>query len=134
MSNLIKSVYFNINPEQRIIESDSRVEKKVPEIYAAQKSADDGFENFNFPRLTDGEEEYDDSEYTEGLNVINVNEMLDIERKKLSEEADRQGEEIISQARMQADEIVAKANLLAEDIKSQAYEEGKTIGIEEGNT
>ena len=133
MSNLIKSVYFNMNPKERIIESDSRAEKRIPEIYAAQTKADDGFENFSFPRLTEGGEEYDDSEYTEGLNVINVNEVLDTERRKLSEEADRQGEEIISQARIQADEIVAEANSLAESIKKQAYEEGKTIGIEEGN-
>ncbi len=122
-----------MNPEQRVIESDSRVEKRVPEIYAAKTDADDGFENFNFQQFAEGEEEYDDSEYTEGLNVINVNEMLDIERRKLSEEADRQSEEIISQARIQADEIVAQANSLAESIKSQAYEEGKAIGIEDGN-
>ena len=122
-----------MNPKERIIESDSRAEKRIPEIYAAQTKADDGFENFSFPRLTEGGEEYDDSEYTEGLNVINVNEVLDTERRKLSEEADRQGEEIISQARIQADEIVAEANSLAESIKKQAYEEGKTIGIEEGN-
>lgn len=130
MSNLIKSVYFNNLSEGKncVIDSDSRIEEFIPGIYAQPAEETGGYQ---FRQLTelDGDA---GAEFTSGLNVINMEEVLDEERQKLSEETAAQSEELINAARAQADEIIAQANAQAENIKKDAYEEGKTQGIEEG--
>ncbi|MFG6349588.1 MAG: hypothetical protein K1W15_12880 [Lachnospiraceae bacterium] len=130
MSNLIKSVYFNNLTEGKncVIDSDSRIEEFIPGIYA-QPVEEAG--EYQFRQLTDMGSDTG-AEFTSGLNVINMEEVLDEERQKLSEETAAQSEELISAARAQADEIIAEANAQAEDIKKDAYEEGRAQGIEEG--
>ena len=130
MSNLIKSVYFNNTNEGRncVIDSDSRIEEFIPNIYS-QPDVEAG--EYQFRQLADisGSAE---AGFTDGLNVINMAEVLDGERQKLSEETAAQSEELLSQARAQADEIIASANAEAENIRKEAYEEGRAQGIAEG--
>ena len=130
MSNLIKSVYFNNVNEGKncVIDSDSRIEEFIPGIYE-QPGEEAG--EYQFRQLSDISSDAD-GEFTSGLNVINMEEVLDEERQRLSEETAAQSEELISTARAQADEIISQANAQAEDIKRDAYEEGRAQGIEEG--
>lgn len=133
MSNLIKSVYFtNVNEgEKWVIDSDSRIEEFIPGIYS-QSSIEDGAEAFGFKQLADVAEDIGDGQFTDGLNVISMGDVLDEERQKLSEETAAMSGEIINEARAQADEIIAEANAAAESIRNQAYEAGMAQGIEEG--
>lgn len=136
MSNLIKSVYFtNINEgEKCVIDSDSRIEEFIPDIYT-QSGIDDGVEPFKFRQLSDmAENAVEATGFTDGLNVISMDEVIDGERQKLSEEAAKAGMEVINEARAQADEIIAEANFAAKDIKNQAYDAGFAQGLEEGKT
>jgi len=130
LSNLIKSVYFNNLSEGKncVIDSDSRIEEFIPGIYAQPAEEAGGYQFRQLAEL-DGDA---GAEFTSGLNVINMEEVLDEERQKLSEETAAQSEELINAARAQADEIIAQANAQAENIKKDAYEEGRTQGIEEG--
>ena len=130
MSNLIKSVYFNnVNEGSNcIIDSDSRIEEFIPDIYSHH---DMEAGEYQFRQLADISENAD-SGFTSGLNVINMEDVLDEERQKLSEENAAQGEEILGKARAQADEIIADANAEAESIRKEAYEEGRAQGIAEG--
>lgn len=130
MSNLIKSVYFNnINEGKNcVIDSDSRIEEFIPGIYSQPGGE---AEEYQFRQLADISGDAG-GEFTSGLNVINMEEVLDEERQKLSKETAAQSEELISAARAQADEIIAQANAQAENIKNDAYEEGRAKGIEDG--
>ena len=130
MSNLIKSVYFtNVNEgEKCVIDSDSRIEEYIPGIYT-QSGIDD--ENFSFRQLSDIAEDAD-AGFTGGLNVISMDEVMDEERQKISEETSVMNMEVLNEARAQADEIIAEANRAAEDIRNQAYDTGFTQGIEDG--
>lgn len=135
MSNLIKSVYFNNLGEGKkcLIDSDSRIESYIPEIYS-QPGGEEDFEKFQFRQLSDGDGITEDGEtqFTGGLNVINMEDVLDEERQKLSEEAAAMGESVVAKARQEADAIIAEAESKAEEIRNQAYEEGKAQGREEG--
>lgn len=130
MSNLIKSVYFtNVNEgEKCVIDSDSRIEEYIPGIYT-QSDIDD--ENFSFRQLSDIAEDAD-AGFTGGLNVISMDEVMDEERQKISEETSVMSMEVLNEARAQADEIIAEANRAAENIRNQAYDTGFAQGIEEG--
>lgn len=130
MSNLIKSVYFtNVNEgEKCVIDSDSRIEEYIPGIYT-QSGIDD--ENFSFRQLSDIAEDAD-AGFTGGLNVISMDEVMDEERQKISEETSVMSMEVLNEARAQADEIIAEANRAAENIRNQAYDTGFAQGIEEG--
>lgn len=89
MSNLIKSVYFNnVNEGSNcIIDSDSRIEEFIPDIYSHH---DMEAGEYQFRQLADISENAD-SGFTSGLNVINMEDVLDEERQKLSEENAAQG-------------------------------------------
>lgn len=118
-----------------MIDSDSRIESYIPGIYS-QPGEEDGFEKFQFRQLgddaADSMQEGGEAQFTGGLNVINMEDVLDEERQKLSEEAAAMGESVIAKARQEADAIIAEARNEAEEIRNQAYEEGKAQGIEEG--
>lgn len=132
MSNLIKSVYFtNVNEgEKCVIDSDSRIEEYIPGIYT-QSGIDDGAEPFSFRQLSDMAQDAD-AKFTDGLNVISMDEVMNEERQKISEEASVMSMEVLNEARAQADEIIAEANRAAENIRNQAYDTGFAQGIEEG--
>ncbi len=123
-----------------MIDSDSRIESYIPGIYSQPgDDEEEGFEKFQFRQLSgsdgiDGMPEEGENQFTGGLNVINMDDVLDEERQKLSEEAAAMGKTVIAQAKQEADAIIAEAKNEAEAIRKQAYEEGKAQGIEEGTS
>ena len=73
-----------------MIDSDSRIESYIPGIYSQPgDDEEEGFEKFQFRQLSgiDGMPEEGENQFTGGLNVINMDDVLDEERQKLSEEA-----------------------------------------------
>ena len=115
MSNLIKYVYFNSNEDKRVIDSDVHVEELVPELFTQPEETENA-----------------DDTFQSGLNVISMDDVMEEERQKLSEELILQQNEILDAAHAEADRIVEEANGVAESIKQQAYEEGVMQGIDEG--
>lgn len=125
MSNLIKSVYFNVNPqEKRVIDSDSHVEEYIPEIYAQETEA----KPFEFAELSPKE----DAEFRGGIPVIRMDDVLEKERQKISQETEAQSQEILSAAQAEADAILEQARAEAEGIAEQAAAEGREAGRREG--
>lgn len=134
MSNLIKNVYFTVDEsDKRIIDSDVVGKDAYPEIYRHQ-SLDDDVKAFEFKQLGIEEEAYEfqDDDFSEGMNFISVDEVREEEKKKLSEELEQEHNEILEEARIKAQEIIDNASQSAEQIKNEAFEEGKNQGFEEG--
>ncbi|MCH5268015.1 MAG: hypothetical protein J1E62_06700 [Lachnospiraceae bacterium] len=136
MSNIIKSVYFNVDVEQRhLIDSESRMEQLIPEIYAAEESSE---KPFTFRPLQLGQELDGDLEegFQDGLSVIHMDDVREEERQKLSEEISQEMEEevqgILEQAKQDAEEIIEQARSEADDIRNQAEKEGRDVGIQAG--
>lgn len=129
MSNLLKSVYFNVDPEKVcVINSDEKVENYIPNIYETPNEP----EAFSFPELEDGQDAMAAGDFEDGLSVISMNEVMDQERRKLSEQLQQEQEEILENARQEAEQILAEAQNQADTIKEEAREAGKQQGIEEG--
>lgn len=131
MSNLIKSVYFNVDPARaRKIDSDERVEQYIPNIYEQKKE----IQSFEFQPLNASglEEAGEGQSFEDGLSVISMDDVIGEEREKLSVQMREEREEILKKARREAEALVAEAGEQAESIKEMARLEGKNIGIEEG--
>lgn len=131
MSNLIKSVYFNVDPARaRKIDSDERVEQYIPNIYEQKKEV----QSFEFQPLNASglEEAGEGQSFEDGLSVISMDDVIGEEREKLSVQMREEREEILKKARREAEALVAEAGEQAESIKEMARLEGKNIGIEEG--
>lgn len=131
MSNLIKSVYFNVDPAQaRKIDSDERVEQYIPNIYEQKNEV----QSFEFQPLDAStlEEAVEGQSFEGGLSVISMDDVIGEEREKLSVQMSEEREEILEGARREAEALVAEANEQVESIKEMARLEGKNIGIEEG--
>lgn len=137
MSNLIKNVYFTVDEsDKRVIDSDIHGKDVHPEIY--EHDDEGNIKPFTFKRL--GFEENSDfvsneqqpDEFSEGMNVLSVDEVREEEKKKMAEELEEEKNRILEDARNQADEILKEAENSAEDIRNQAFEEGKNQGLEEG--
>ena len=130
MSNLIKSVYFNVaQDDKRIIDSDSHVDEYIPNIFSAPVEQQ---EINDFQAMSFDEETEHNVEFQDGMNVIKVDDMLEEEKQKLSEENEKAAAKIIEEAQAKADQIINDANEYAETIKNNAYEEGMNQGLEEG--
>lgn len=137
MSNIIKSVYFNVDVQQKhVIDSESRLEKLVPEIYAAEETSE---KPFDFQPLQLGQEleQPVGEEFQDGLSsVIHMDDVIGEERKRISEEITEETQEevrsILAQAKEDAEQILAQAQGEAEEIRNQAQEEGKAAGLQEG--
>ncbi len=130
MSNLIKSVYFNVaQDDKRIIDSDSHVDEYIPNIFSAPVERQ---EINDFQAMSFDEETEHNVEFQDGMNVIKVDDMLEEEKQKLSEENEKAAAKIIEEAQAKADQIINDANEYAETIKNNAYEEGMNQGLEEG--
>lgn len=134
MSNLIKSVYFNVDPSKvRTIDSDEKVEKFIPNIYDKEEKLQEfSFQNFD-EQPTDTDEENPEESYQDGLSVISMDDVVSQEREKLSNEMKEKQDEILADAKSQAEEIVTQAQSEAEAIREQARAEGEQQGREEGN-
>lgn len=124
LSNLIKSVYFQLDQDgTRKIDSDSRVVKFAPELLRQEQpeaEADDG----GWSGMPDS--------FQAGMNVLNMEDVREEERKKVEEELSVQGEQLLAEARQQADEILQNARAQAEQIKAEAEEAGRNEGFEKG--
>lgn len=144
MSNVIKSVYFNVDPGQRkAIDSDSRIEEYIPEIYT-QKQQEEVQSSFQPLQLADaGVQEGD---FQDGISVIHMDDVLEEERQKISQEisqellqeTEQQTAQILEDARAEAEQIVAQANEESDSIRSAAeargLEEGRQQGLAEAET
>lgn len=132
MSNLLKSVFFNMTPgEVRVIDSDEKVEQFIPNIFDEPKqdefTAFDAGQFESIGMLPDGESGFDD-----GLSVISMEDVADQERQKLLMEMQEEQEKLLNEAREQAGRIIADANYQADQIKRSAMDEGTRAGLTEG--
>lgn len=134
MSNVIKSVYFNVDPGQRkAIDSDSRIEEYIPEIYT-QKQQEETSSTFQPLSLADAAVK--DGTFQDGISVIHMDDVLEEERQKISQEI---SEELLQETEQQTKQILEDARQEAEQMVSQAREEADAIrsaaevqGLEEG--
>lgn len=131
MSNLIKSVFFNVEQEdKRIIDSDSHVEEFIPNIFSAaiENYGDDENDDVSFQ---DGEKDIEAS-YHDGMSVIRIDDVLEEEKQKLEEENRQKAAEILEEANEKASKIINEANENSDRIKKEAYEEGMNQGLSDG--
>ncbi len=128
MSNLIKSVYFNVDPAKvRVIDSDERVEEYIPTIYDApkQQAEDFAFPSFEEGIVADGEA----LEFEDGMpSVISMRDVVEGEKEKLEKQVLEEQKEVIAQTRQEAEQIIEQARQEAEAIR----EEASKLGIEDG--
>ena len=131
MSNLIKSVYFSVDPSKaRVIDSDEQIEEYIPTIYQREREEEEyQFRAFG-DNLTNDEEAGEG--YTDGLSVISMNDVVQEEREKLSKELEQEKEDLLLTARQEAEEIIEQAKGQAGAIQEQARAEGEKLGREEG--
>ncbi|HBI62218.1 MAG TPA: hypothetical protein DDY31_13565 [Lachnospiraceae bacterium] len=128
MSNLIKSVYFSVDPSKvRLIDSDEQIEEYIPSIFEREEAEDFHFQTFG-ESLSEGEEE----NHSDGLSVISMNDVAREEREKISAELQQEREDILTMARQEAEEIVEQARAQAGMIQEQARAEGEKLGREDG--
>lgn len=108
MSNLIKSVYFNVDKDDKVVVNTNDIIKQMP-IFKKE----DPLENF---------------EFVPGINVVNIDSIIEEQREAMQENADN----VMIEARRQADSIIADAKQEAERILSEARQSGMEQGYREG--
>ncbi|MDE6851186.1 MAG: hypothetical protein K2J67_01685, partial [Lachnospiraceae bacterium] len=144
MSNVIKSVYFNVDPGQRkAIDSDSRIEEYIPEIYTQKQQEE---ESSSFRPLSLADAGAQEGDFQDGISVIHMDDVLEEERQKISQEisqellqeTEQQTAQILEDARAEAEQMIAQANEESEAIRSaaeaQGLEEGRQQGLAEAET
>lgn len=131
MSNLIKSVYFSVDPSKvRLIDSDEQIEEYIPTIYEQEEKEAEEFQFQTFGEsLSEGEE---GEGYSDGLSVISMDDVAREEREKISAELQQEKEDILASARQEAEEIIEQAREQVDVIQEQARAEGEKLGREEG--
>lgn len=112
MSNLIKSVYFNIDREKKVI-IDSNEQISNMEVFQKEE-----------PQMPE------DFEFVPGINVLNIDEIIEQERESMVENVDS----LIEEAKAEAESILAKAREEAQAIFAQARENGYNQGYNEGTS
>ncbi|MDD7402928.1 MAG: FliH/SctL family protein [Butyribacter sp.] len=131
MSNLIKSVYFNVDPsETRVIDSDEKVEEFIPDIFKQEPKA----EPFTFPNLEAQQlpEDGMQAEFEDGLSVIHMDDVVNQEREKVEQQMQEEKEQMLEKARNQADAMLEEAKGQVDSITESAYQEGMQKGLEDG--
>lgn len=110
MSNLIKSVYFNVESgNKKTIKPDNDIKRFE---YAQEKD-----------KMPEG------FEFVPGINVLNIDEIIEEQHTHAYDTA----EKILADARSEAAKIIASAREEAEKLKEQARAEGYAAGFDEGN-
>lgn len=134
MSNLIKSAYFNVNPQEvRVIDSDEKVEEYIPEIYEApHKDGEGGFTSLEFEQFPESFEGNYLSADAAAAKADFLEEVTQEEYRVTIQQAEEEKEKILQEANEEAEAILAKANEEAEAMKEFAKAEGEKLGIEEG--
>ena len=135
MSNVLKSVYFNVDAKQKhIIDSEQRMEELIPQMYTAEESKQDSytFQPLTAEELASGHEQ----SFQDGIPVIHMDDVREEERQKLSDEVNEQvmqeKNDILAKAEAEAEELVQHATQQAEQIKTMAHSEGFDAGKQEG--
>lgn len=108
MSNLIKSVYFNVDKEDKVVVNTNDIIKQMP-IFKKE----DPIESF---------------EFVPGLNVVNIDEIIEEQREAMQENADN----MLVEARNESNRIIEEARQEAERILSEAKQSGIEQGYNEG--
>ena len=123
MSNLIKSVYFNVQSQNtRAIDSNDRIKELLPQLQQMEEPS--------FRPISLGVETI---ENTEGMEVYAAEDDASSYEDGFSEEeAKQEASRYIEEAKQEAEEIIKQAEQVAETLKMQAYEEGKDAGYSEG--
>lgn len=123
MSNLIKSVYFQMDQDDtRVINSDDHVVQFAPELLQQVEASS----------VNDPEETEPVGEFQQGMNVLNMEDVREEERARVQEETSLEMESMLADARAQAEEILQNAREQADEIRQQAQEEGRNAGFEQG--
>ena len=135
MSNVLKSVYFNVDAKQKhIIDSEQRMEELIPQMYTAEESKQDSytFQPLTAEELASGQAQ----SFQDGIPVIHMDDVREEERQKLSDEVNEQvmqeKNDILAKAEAEAEELVQHATQQAEQIKTMAHSEGFDAGKQEG--
>ena len=135
MSNVLKSVYFNVDAKQKhIIDSEQRMEELIPQMYTAEESKQDSytFQPLTAEELASGQAQ----SFQDGIPVIRMDDVREEERQKLSDEVNEQvmqeKNDILAKAEAEAEELVQHATQQAEQIKTMAHSEGFDAGKQEG--
>ena len=135
MSNVIKSVYFNVDAKQKhIIDSEQRMEELIPQMYTAEESKQDSytFQPLTAEELASGQAQ----SIQDGIPVIHMDDVREEERQKISDEVNEQvmqeKNDILAKAEAEAEELVQHATQQAEQIKTMAHSEGFDAGKQEG--
>ena len=84
MSNVLKSVYFNVDAKQKhIIDSEQRMEELIPQMYTAEESKQDfyTFQPLTAEELASGQAQ----SFQDGIPVIHMDDVREEERQKLSD-------------------------------------------------
>ncbi len=114
MSNLIKSNFIYVNSSKKIIDSDTCFKT------LAQKNI--------LPQVEDLQNEAKENQFVGGMNVVNMQRLIDEEQALIIQSAER----TVNEARQKAIDIVNQAKEEAESIRSLAIEEGKKLGYVKG--
>ena len=121
MSNLIKSVYFQMDQDDtRVIDSDHQMVQFVPQLLQREQVSSE-------PDMESREEGFQG-----GMNVLNMDDVRREEREKMQKETSQEREELLAEAHKEAQKIVQKAQEEASQIREQAQEEGRNEGFEQG--
>jgi len=135
LSNVLKSVYFNVDAKQKhIIDSEQRMEELIPQMYTAEESKQDSytFQPLTAEELASGQAQ----SFQDGIPVIHMDDVREEERQKLSDEVNKQvmqeKNDILAKAEAEAEELVQHATQQAEQIKTMAHSEGFDAGKQEG--
>ena len=84
------------------------------------------------PEFAHSHELPEDFVFVPGINVINIDQIIEQQKNSMEEKAEETAEEIITNAHEEVDKLLDDAKNEAEQIKNNAYENGFSKGYEEG--
>lgn len=141
LSNVIKYPYVNMDNKEAVIIDNNKQGSFVPLFGGGGKSADGSFsaDPMEFKTVSQIETEKvlraaqlgnlpGEGEFKAGLPVTD----LDAQAKERQHEAEDKAEQIVAAAREEAEQITKDAAIAADAARASGYEEGKSLGYEEG--
>lgn len=150
MSSVLKASYFAVDNNEKVIDSNETVAKRIQLLQeimqkAATAPTEDDF-NPNFVEGLDaasvemlladdgdGYSEYDESYDNQGVYDDGYNNQISSEQlDQMIENANSEAQRIIDEANRQAEEILNAARMDAQQIMSDAKEEGFQAGYDDG--
>jgi flagellar assembly protein FliH len=109
LSNLIKSVYFNVDRQNKAVIDSNEAINNMP-IFQQQN---------NLP---------EDFEFVPGINVLNIDDIIEEQKEAVNENAAG----ILEEARNNASQIIEEARREADSIREEARQNGYNQGYSEG--